>query len=373
MATSVGAPAEVSGAIALEARQFRDLLEMLDLAFSSGGVEAHCAQYPLVLGRANWHRVRIVTEADRVVSAAVAWPSVCRLAGARIKVGFVSNVATHPGHRGRGLATMAVRACEDVLRDEGCVFAVLWSADTKFYGHLGYVEAGTEWDLAAPEAEAASGAVAEHVPGAEERASLYGELTRRRVSGVVHEHDALASLLGAPGLDFRVLRRGGGAVAFAIEGKGQDLGGFVHEWGGSLEGVEELLGAMAAETRTRPLVAMLPDEAVLLRRRLERRGFVSTAGAIGLFKVLDPWGLAAILREVLGRCGVRSIDVGVHADGLAFMHGSRQVVVPTQEVPRAVLGYCADLTRTDELSHSLGVQLQGILPLPFFLWGLDSC
>src|SRR5690606_10398019 len=62
---------------------------------------------------------------------------------------------------------------------------------------------------------------------------------------------ALARLADMPGCTTRVARRAGRPVAFACAGRGFDLRGVVHEWGGDPEGVLACREALARAGATR--------------------------------------------------------------------------------------------------------------------------
>ena len=105
-------------------------------------------EYPLVFDEAFAGRV-VTAQEDRggareLRSACAILARDLILPGARLRVGFIGSVVTHPSHRRGGWGREVLARAEEALRGEGCACSMLWADDPGFYEHLGYAPVGTE-------------------------------------------------------------------------------------------------------------------------------------------------------------------------------------------------------------------------------------
>jgi GNAT superfamily N-acetyltransferase len=224
------------------------------------------AEYPLVLGERGAQHSYCATlrGGGAVVAHANLWPRqlIAPSDGegpARLRaVGLVGNVATSAGLRGQGLMSELMGRLVERGRELGLELLILWSDLDKFYQKLGFSSLGGErrlrfdaaglaaWrDRGAPflKTEAASLNAADVQALLDSRPRLPSTLERSA--------DEMRRLLGIPRTDLFVRRRPGGAPdAYVVVGKGYDMVGVVHDWGGSaaadaISGVQTALRAGA--------------------------------------------------------------------------------------------------------------------------------
>ncbi|MEO0650412.1 MAG: GNAT family N-acetyltransferase, partial [Planctomycetota bacterium] len=219
--------------------------------------QSAAAESPLIFGGAHGRpsgRLVSLAQGERVLSACAILVRDAQLAsGARLRLGLIGWVATDPAARRRGLASQVLTAAEAELAAAGCELALLWADDPEFYRRRGYLDLGTERDLALdasslrrlPAWEGPGRATRALDPQADAGATL--GLYRGQPAHVRRTLTEHAALLGANRMRGRVATQDGAAVAYALEGRGGDLQGVVHEWSGDPEAVlglqRELAGA----------------------------------------------------------------------------------------------------------------------------------
>jgi len=274
-----------------------------------GSVAAEC---PLVfdgpLGAERPGRVVALTEHGEVCSACAILPREFVVPGGRLRLGLIGYVATDSSTRGRGFASSVLDAAEAALADRGCVASLLWADDPAFYERRGYRTLGRELDFCvdakALDALPRWGSTRELDP--ERDAEQVQALVAARPIGVERNLDEMRALLNIPGLRGRVATRGGEVVAFACEGKGPDLHGTIHDWGGETLAVLALIGELAAPhvAAGRAAFVIAPHAMLPTVRGLIDLGLAAKLGILGMGRLLDP----TAARGLLGDAGADLTD-----------------------------------------------------------------
>jgi hypothetical protein len=217
---------------------------------------------------------------------------------------------------------------------------MLWADVPGFYEKLGYVLAGREAIFHCPRKKRRPPRGLAVRPA--DAADLAGvaALHERERCFAGRDAPTWSALFGMPGTDFYVLEREGRVAAYGVVGKGHDLEGCLHEWGGDEILLPVLLSGVFALRPERELWVMSPPWKHQAARAMAFQGFVSSAGALGMMKVLD----RRTLLEALG------LDA---TPGLPEDHGA---------LVRTVFGYPAGPDASED----------GGLPVPLYLFGLDS-
>lgn len=340
-------------------------------------------EYPLLFGERAAGELAGLEEQDEVRAACGLLVRELVSGRERLRVGLIGSVCTHEAHRGRGLGRRLLERAEARLAELGCTLAWLWADEPGFYEHLGWRSAGCEVVFAL-DAKALAGIPAD--PRAHLRAHLRAvapddfaalhrlyEAHATRVDRTLGETRAL---LAGPGIATLVLERGRDVVAYACVGRGADLAGCVHEWAGAPDDVLALVREHAARARrATALYLMTPSDAHALHARLAELGVAGHAGVLGMVKLLDPAAATDFVRRaargrVTAGLGARRDDAVTHLDAhfsgprgeLSFApHELLDLLVPARNARSAI----------EALERATGTDLP-TLPLPLYLWGLDS-
>ena len=279
----------------------RHSLEMMTAVLRPGGDLT--AEYPLVFDEDGPGELYALLEGEQVLSACAVLERELLHPGGRTLAGFIGSVSTPPDARGRGLATRLLSEVEGALSARGCEHALLWADDPGFYSRRGYSLDGAETDF-----------LVDRVPSE----LLDSEISVRPLSrgdeervhelytwhGARVERTALETrrLLACPEMRVLVAKRGHEVEAYTCFGRGADLAGVVHEWGGSPEGVLACLSVLLE--RSDSLFVMAPGEAGPMGELLDSCGAIRAAGRLGMTKPLGRettlpegafvWGLDSI-------------------------------------------------------------------------------
>ncbi len=179
-------------------------------------------------------------DGDRLVSQCAFRMAAARTAAGPRRVALLGSVVTDPDLRGRGHARRVLEAALHACRKDGVDFVLLWAEEPGLYERCGFLP-GAEETCCVVEATACLRA-GDFVRAAtiSDHARLHA-LHAQKPLGIERTARMMSALLSTPGLSTFVLERGGEVVAYACTGKGADLHGWWHEFGGSDADVAELL------------------------------------------------------------------------------------------------------------------------------------
>ncbi|TAJ08693.1 MAG: GNAT family N-acetyltransferase [Planctomycetota bacterium] len=338
------------------------------------GAAESAADSPLVLATRDPRNLLVVEDAGAVVSACAVLERTFVVGGERLRVGLVGAVSTAPAHRGRGFASRLLESAERELAARGCALALLWAEDPRFYHLRGWRPIGAEDDYLLPPMLGA------RLPRCDSRlarpadAARLHELASAHPTRVERTLDEMRALLACRDMRVRVAEDGARISAYTCCGRGRDLQGVVHEWGGAENGV---LGLLARELAELPsglpgLFVMAPADAHGLRERLATLDVHPMRGILGLGKVLDRRALAELLLRRVAPLGRVELATNARGGSEVVLRGMRGGGVLSDDSLLAVLfserGLRDDI---DALGAAFGFDASR-LPLAPFAFGLDG-
>ncbi len=358
--------------IAFSTRPARELPGTERLAWLESGLrpgrEGRLArEYPQVFGAGSEACSIVLREAGVPAAHAVLLPARARVGAHRLRIGMISLVYTAPAFRGRGHAGRVVAAAVDRARTSGLGIALLWSSRDSLYRRQGFHPAGTEWLLALDErvisTALARGLSERPAPEAAELGtptetdwSEIEGLRAAREAGIEIPAPIFRELRRIPGLEVRVTRRKGRLTAFAMCGRGDDFEHVVHEWGGdALDALACCRALLEPAGRGGELLLLTPPGTGEVSWRLRQAGARVVRQPLAWMRLCDRRSLTA---DLLGDDRARRPDA-LPTDDRELL----EALVGSPEPPDA--GGRA-------LREPIGGPDGPSLPLPFFVWGLES-
>lgn len=188
-------------------------------------------------------------------------------ADATFGVCMLGSVATAPKRRGHGLAS-AVLQHALAANAAAAAHTLLWAEQDRLYARAGFVPGPTETCLVV--------ARRPNPPTAGVRLLVVGDhaaahrLHQRKPMRVERDLPTMSALLTTPGMTALGLERDGQLVAYACCGKGADLQGHWHEFGGDDADVAALLQAGMHHLGQTDAIVLLPPWRAGLRAVLGR-------------------------------------------------------------------------------------------------------
>ena len=349
------------------------ILKFLSQALRPQATWSIAAEYPTALTPQNIHNIRIISEGDRVLSHAVLKPLIVKTPYVMFKVGAIGSVVTDENHRGRGLSTQIINECLRSATEQQCDIAILWTDQFDFYRKMNFELAGSEVSFIIEDnfqtlAPAGLKFMSDNKVSAEAIHRLY---TTHTVSSVRTIEETRKFMQIPQTKIYTAWDTNGQLAAYAIEGKGVDLGGYIHEWGGQTSKLMALLSYIRKE-KNQPFTIIVPRHSQNFITQLQAQKFTMNNGFLGMIKIVHFDQLAAKIKRAFRAEGVADIVLEKQGGQFLFGIGSEQFTIREE----------ADLIRLlfGPLEYkSLGLfkdetcdKITKILPLPLWIWGWDS-
>lgn len=329
-------------------------------------------EYPLAVTPSNFHNIRLIREEDKILSVAVMKPVIAKTLAGLFRITAIGSVVTEPNQRGQGLSHKVLEDCIQAAATGGSDFAILWTDLYDFYRKLGFELAGREVSMALDVQLpiTASELRFECTNRIDPQAVL--RLYSKHTCGIVRTAEDVRKFLAIP--NSRVFTAWGTdnqLKAFAVEGKGVDLQGYIHEWAGDVDSLISLF-SFAQSKNQEILTVLSPAHAVNLINRLEGFGCKRFDGILGMIRILNPIQFMFKIKKHF-----RSIGV----DGVVFEHRDDQYYIgyegeifktdSSADVVRLVFGphKASDLY---PFKGKMKEIFESTFPLPLWIWGWDS-
>ncbi len=409
----------MDGPRVLETAEFPKFLDFLNTNLRPESAWSIAEEYPGAISTANMAHIRAYDLNGDIVSAVVTRVQLVKSPFGYLRVGLIGSVVTHPKHRGQGYSQSLLKQAIEDLRNMGCDLAMLWTDSYDFYRKLGFELAGYEvtvfvdrplvgaqvGPISGVDGAAAAtsgstsdpsranpknlftGAVSSDVlshslvtdlkftqgPKVSPEAIL--KLYSSHTCGSLRSAADIQKSLRIPSARIYTAWQGSEIKAFAVEGKGADLQGYIHEWGGGVSSLVPLVEYMRQVQG--PLTWMMPYHAQHLRRRLSTYGLVEHFGYLGMLNILNPDGLVAKANRYLRSLG---------AHQLSFVLVSATQVALKSETETLTLNGLGDFAKLlfgpnhvveyrqagANFSDEFIEKWEAVLPFPFWIWGWDS-
>lgn len=361
--------------------EFPSVVKFLDSQLRSKEKWSITSEYPIAFSEANRNNIRIITERDRVLAHAVIRPMIIKAPAGLFKVAGLGSVVTSSEHRNQGLSSKTIESCLEAARAHGCDFAILWTNIYEFYRKFGFELAGSEMsclldnELGELSAEMAGEGPLKFVEGSRVAAEAIHRLYSQHTVTSLRTIEETRKYLEIPNSRvYTAWGPKGDLKAYAIEGKGADLGSYVHEWGGGVSALVPLFAHIRKEQK-RPITIIVPRHSQNLLRAFEERKVSINQGFLGMIKILNPTTLFAKIKRHSRYLGIPDFVLDSHLEGSTrkFLIGSGEQVFTTDsehDIVRLIFGP----QKASEI-HDFGpgaAVLEKVLPIQMWVWGWDS-
>lgn len=330
------------------------------------------AEYPTALSANNIHNMRIIADEGHVLSHAVLKPLIIKTPQLIFKVGAIGSVVTDNQHRGQGLSTQILQECLRSSSEQDCDIAILWTDLFDFYGRMGFALAGSEISFVIEDNFT--------VPAQNLRFSADSRVTPEAIHRLYSAHSVSSvrsveetrKFLSIPQTKvYTAWESDGQLAAYAIEGKGIDLGGYIHEWGGSVSKLLALLSYIRG-LKQEPITIICPAHSTNLINQLQSKPVTLNQGFLGMIKIVKFDQLSAKIKRAFRAEGVADIVLEKHPNQFVFGIGHDLITIEQEtDLVRLLFGP----VKYDELGifkPETVRKLEKILPLNLWIWGWDS-
>lgn len=357
-----------------EPRELNKVFEFLNRQLRPEADWSIVAEYPTALTPHNIHNMRIISQDGAILSHAVLRPMVIKTPTAVFKVGAIGSVVTDSQHRNSGLSRQVMDNCISEATLQGCDVAILWTSLYDFYRKMDFELAGFEESFQIVEEFTSP------IPATEPLKFLNSaavdpeavlKLYTQHTVGSVRTTEDIRKFLSIPKTQVHTAWKPDGTLAaYAIEGKGADLTGYIHEWGGQVPALLRLFSHMRAQKKS-VLTVISPHHSVNLNTALQRIPSIQyRQGFLGMIRVLNEKSLFAKIHKAARAVGVNDLVLEQEADGIRFgLETDSAVIRDRKDLVRLIFGPFPEIPQL----HPTTVEaLERVFPVAFWVWGWDS-
>ena len=348
------------------------VLDFLNKKLRSEAPWSIAAEYPTAFATNNLHNMRIIADDEKVLSHAVMKPLIIKSPHVIYKVGAIGSVVTDDQHRGQGFSTQVIQDCLKSATEQSCDIAILWTDLFDFYRRMGFELAGYEYsfvieeDFDVPPINLRFSTDPKIAPDAIYR--LYSSHTVNSVRTM----EETRKFLSIPETKvYTAWEPNGQLAAYAIEGKGIDLGGYIHEWGGSVSKLMALLSFIRAQ-KGQPYTIIVPKHSTNLIEQLQRKTVTMNQGFLGMIKLVNFDQLAAKIKRAFRAEGVADIVLEKHPNHFVFGIGQDLFTINNETDMVRLLFGPVDYRAIDLFKEDTIKKFEKIFPLNLWIWGWDS-
>ncbi len=334
-------------------------------------------EYPTSLARSQAHNMRVIIEDGNVIAHAVFKPIILKTPMGVFKVAAIGSVVTADDYRNQGHSTRIIESCLHAARQADCDFAILWTDLFDFYRRLGFELAGGEVSIAIDRDVSTSTAFTFNDSNRVAADAILRVFNQHSVASHRTLEDVRAMLAIPNTRVSTAWDQTGKLVAYAVEGKGADLDGYIHEWGGSNEALLSLLTHMR-KLQKRDLRLMAPAHAQNLIATLKATGCAEHRGYLGMIKILKTDSIFAKVHRFAKSQGINDLILTESFTGdrapvkFEFGRGSSRYSTDSEtDLLRLVFGPEKPSTQ-HKFDGPTADALDKVLPLRLWIWGWDS-
>lgn len=368
-------------AISPSERDWPEVIRFLDANLRPNQSWSIADEYPTSLSLANRHNMRVIAAEGRILSHAVFRPMIIKTPIGVFKAAGIGSVVTAPNERGRGLSTTIIESCLEGAASADCDFAILWTDLFDFYRRMNFELAGSEVSVLLEQttflaaAQKTAGGFKSGLKFLDSNKIAPEALLRLYQSHTVSSHRSQDDIrLGLSIPKARVATAWdpqGRMAAYAVIGKGADLDGYIHEWGGS---VSALLGLfqLLLETENRDLRLIAPAHSTGLLAKLKELGCQEHRGYLGMIRILKTDSLFSKIKRHARSIGIA--DLVLEADGDTYKFGFQNHIYQTdseRDLVQLLFGP-EKPSHLGKIDPATAKVLDRVLPIPLWVWGWDS-
>ncbi len=334
----------------------------------------------------------VVVEGGRIISCVGIFPMTFICGDVQLSVGGIGGVSTDPQYRNRGLMTKLLNRAIAIMEHRNNDISILWGERLR-YGRFGWENAGRDHTFNIDQRHA----VRETMKGAEIRPISMNGDDLRRIGQLYNQWELrvqrtpakLKAVFSRYTYETWIWRKRGNFAYMTIKGTGVDRE--LIEFGGSLAGLDDLLGFLFEKHQLENLKGTIPFcRSPCVRFIVDHSsgwgvGF-SRRSHCGMVKILD---LKSVLHKSARQIGKSSRGLGVNGSltlemkdtgQVATLHFGRSVTVSERKAKPILSLSDADMVRlifgTVPPSHTLKLNkslhyLDEVFPLDFYVPRLD--
>jgi hypothetical protein len=260
------------------------------------------------------------------------------------------------------------------MEDASAHLSILWTQRHEFYRRLGYESAGSSYLFRLGASDLSDlPHTCDIVPYSSRYLPAVIKIHNRELHRTERTAKEYETYLGLPKTHTLLSLRGGEVTAYAVMGKGEDLRNCVHDWGGDAQDLLRLVREFIVSGESSAIMVLTPGEPGEFMQLLRQANIPSAFEHLSMIRVLDVEALSALVGEHISNRIGKSFGIRRTGSGVKIVVGDEEALVePERNLVRVVFGPEAPSRLLSGISPETLSALDEALPIPLFVWGLDS-
>lgn len=352
--------------------EWPELVSFLDTTLRNGSTWSITNEYPTALNTHNLHNIRVIADNNKIVSHALVKPIILKSPHIIYKLGAIGSVVTNPDYRHQGLSSQIIEACLGLAKEQSCDLAILWTDLFDFYNKFGFELSGYEYSFIIDRPLMTTEANLRFSSDSKIAAESIQRLYSNHTVASVRTLEEFKKFLTIPNTKiYTAWDQQGQLAAYAIEGKGVDLTGYIHEWGGSVSSLLSLFNYIHG-IKKKPYTLIVPKHSENLIGHLKHYSSIMNEGYLGMLKIIDFEQLSTKIKRAFRAEGISDIVLEKQGEQYLFGCGADLYTMTSErEMVKLLFGpiHFDDLAFIKKETRD---KLSTLLPLPLWVWGWDS-
>ncbi len=353
-------------------KEYEKVLEFLNQTLRAEYGWSIDKEYPTALGMSNRHNMNIVLENNRVVSHAVLKPLIIKSPHIIYKVGAIGSVVTDEEFRNQGLSHKILAECLNLAKQQNCDISILWTNLYDFYRKLNFELGGYEISLSFEKSMPFDSKQFKYSKDKNVSVEALAKIYSQHSVATIRSQEEFRKFLSIPNTQlYTAWNTNGTLAAYAIEGKGADLSHYIHEWGGSVPGIKNLLGYIS-HIKNHPFHFIAPKHSENLLKELKQFAEYTNEGYLGMIRILNFESLSLKVKKAFRSVGVSDFVFEKNNDKILFGCSGDLYTIESEKDLVPLLFGPIDFDMQDIFKAETAQKLKLLLPLPLWIWGWDS-
>lgn len=366
------------------------------------------SEYPTILHPDNRHNMTAMMEdtpqGERVLGHIGFFPYTTQINQTEIRVAGIGSVVTDQKQRGKGIASKIMSEVIANIDKQGIDFSILWTDLFQFYQKFGFQKAGHE-NLIQLANDDLQPMVQPLAPAQHLTNELYCTDSKRNRKliryapallkvyqtgkpHILRDAALMRAYLSIPEMRVLLSKEKGEISAYLIIGKGTDLTSFIHEWAGKPTHILNLLSTLLQKYPEEEFTLLFPNidpkqdpprdhQIVIDHIKRFLPPATEICGHLGMIRIHQPiafWNKLFIQPFFSLLLERENIFCFCYKKEGAIQGKSNYL--DQYHLVNLLFGHAADcpaiIFDDSHATHHWRELIQPRLPLPFFIWGLDS-
>ncbi len=327
-------------------------------------------EYPTALNLGNRMNLRIITDQEKIIAHAVLKPLIIKTPFVIFKVAAIGSVVTDTNYRNQGLGQQTIEACVEEARRQDCDLAILWTNMYDFYRKMNFELVGCENTFVIDRELPFEATGYQFLNSLQvDPAAILKLYNQHSVTSFRTQEDVRKFLQIPQTKLYTAWDKNGQLAAYAVEGKGLDLTGYIHEWGGMKTPLLKLLKFIQNEKKS-PFTLITPHHSFALNEVLKKVSTAHNEGFLGMIRVVKEDSLFTKLTKAAYAQKAQAFQIQRRGSAIVLgLETSEIQFEDERSFLKFIFGPQMDLSG---LTPSEIKMIEGILPLPLWIWGWDS-